>query len=264
MRQIIAIDSAARIAWISLLEQSSEGQLELLAEYSSAADSETEQHRYQGTENLTRLLAQVYSNTRFDRAAVELICVNSGPGSFTGIRCGLATAQGLSSALDVPIFAVSGLLAGAIGVAAADSVNQLIVSQLVASPRDTYLAAYKLTRLDAFADKPGAALMSPIEFSLFECRPPGVVQNAEIENTVAEIRAQFGDGVDTNISLELSNTSMSAALSTLIGISSQLVEIVCNEPATGGSSVQRRNSFEIIEPLYLKGVNAKTLQERRT
>jgi tRNA threonylcarbamoyladenosine biosynthesis protein TsaB len=44
-------------------------------------------------------------------ADITAICVVNGPGSFTGLRVGLASAQGLAQGLCVPVFQVSSLLA---------------------------------------------------------------------------------------------------------------------------------------------------------
>lgn len=42
-----------------------------------------------------------------DRSEVRMLAVTRGPGSFTGVRVGLATVQGLGLALNVPIVAMS-------------------------------------------------------------------------------------------------------------------------------------------------------------
>jgi len=46
-----------------------------------------------------------------DRSRLSALSVSSGPGSFTGVRVGLATAMGLAVGLDIPVFGISTLRA---------------------------------------------------------------------------------------------------------------------------------------------------------
>lgn len=61
------------------------------------------------SENLLAALERCRERARLPLEAVQRIAVCSGPGSFTGVRVGLATAWGLSRALGIPVEAVSTL-----------------------------------------------------------------------------------------------------------------------------------------------------------
>lgn len=58
---------------------------------------------------------QVLAEGSVDRSEVAGVVVGEGPGSFTGVRVSAATAKGLARGLDVPLWAVSSLAAGAVG-----------------------------------------------------------------------------------------------------------------------------------------------------
>lgn len=46
-----------------------------------------------------------------DRSSLRAVVVGTGPGGFTGLRVGVATARGIAETLDVPLYGVSSLLA---------------------------------------------------------------------------------------------------------------------------------------------------------
>ena len=60
-------------------------------------------------ERLAPMVEDLLTKTGVDLAAVDRIAVTVGPGSFTGLRVGLAFAKGLALALDKPLVGVSAL-----------------------------------------------------------------------------------------------------------------------------------------------------------
>lgn len=58
-------------------------------------------------EKLLPAIDWLLSESGTDRKAIELFAVTRGPGSFTGVRIGLATMQGLALALNRPVCAIS-------------------------------------------------------------------------------------------------------------------------------------------------------------
>ncbi|WP_217915881.1 tRNA (adenosine(37)-N6)-threonylcarbamoyltransferase complex dimerization subunit type 1 TsaB [Miltoncostaea marina] len=71
------------------------------------------------------------------------IVVGVGPGGFTGLRIGLATALGLGQALGVPVTGASSLEALALGLAAAAPDAPLVAPVLDARRRELFAAVYR-------------------------------------------------------------------------------------------------------------------------
>lgn len=76
-------------------------------------------------------------------ADVGEIVVGVGPGGFTGLRIGLATAMGLGQALGVPVTGASSLEALALGVAREARGDGLVAAVLDARRRELFAAAYR-------------------------------------------------------------------------------------------------------------------------
>jgi tRNA threonylcarbamoyladenosine biosynthesis protein TsaB len=74
-------------------------------------------------------------------AAVDVFAVATGPGSFTGLRIGIATMQGLAFAAGKPLIGVSGLDALA-GVAAREADDRRIATWVDAWRGEVYAALY--------------------------------------------------------------------------------------------------------------------------
>ncbi|MBR1580587.1 MAG: tRNA (adenosine(37)-N6)-threonylcarbamoyltransferase complex dimerization subunit type 1 TsaB [Selenomonadaceae bacterium] len=89
----IAIETASRVSSVAVLEG------DRFTEISQDAPT-------MHSETLLPQLETALELSKVPRGAVELIAVSIGPGSFTGLRIGLATAKALSYAWSVPIVGV--------------------------------------------------------------------------------------------------------------------------------------------------------------
>ena len=83
-------------------------------------------------------------------SAIDVFAVASGPGSFTGLRVGIATMQGLASAVRRPLIAVSALdaLAHVASVEAASGAR--IAAWMDGYRRDVFAALYEVSAAPAF------------------------------------------------------------------------------------------------------------------
>lgn len=88
---------------------------------------------------LMPLIAQAIEESGLQRSDLELIAVGVGPGSFTGLRIGIATAKGLALGLGIPAVGVSSLKAIALGTGAQVG---LVVPMLDAKRERLFAAAY--------------------------------------------------------------------------------------------------------------------------
>ena len=92
--KILAIDSSGLVATVAIVEDHN-----LIAEY-------TIHHKKTHSQTLMPMLEEVKNMVELDLESVDAIAVASGPGSFTGLRIGAATAKGLAMGLGKPIIEV--------------------------------------------------------------------------------------------------------------------------------------------------------------
>lgn len=92
--KILALDSSGLVASVALVEND-----ELIAEY-------TIQYKKTHSQTLLPMLDEIRNMVELDLSTVDAIAIAAGPGSFTGLRIGSATAKGLALALNKPIIPV--------------------------------------------------------------------------------------------------------------------------------------------------------------
>lgn len=89
--RILALDSSGLVATVAILEDDV-----TLAEY-------TVNYKKTHSQTLLPMLDEIVKMIEIDLSTIDAIAVSGGPGSFTGLRIGAATAKGLGLALDKPL-----------------------------------------------------------------------------------------------------------------------------------------------------------------
>ncbi len=92
--KILALDSSGLVASVAIVTEES-----VLAEY-------TLNFKKTHSQTLLPMLDEIVSRVELDLNQIDAIAISSGPGSFTGLRIGSATAKGLGLALNKPIIPV--------------------------------------------------------------------------------------------------------------------------------------------------------------
>ena len=92
--KILGIDSSGLVASVAVIEDDL-----MLAEY-------TVNYKKTHSQTLLPMLDEIVKMTELDLNTIDAIAVAAGPGSFTGLRIGSATAKGLGFALDKPLISV--------------------------------------------------------------------------------------------------------------------------------------------------------------
>lgn len=130
--KILALDSSGLVAGVAVLEND-----DLIAEY-------TVQYKKTHSQTLLPMLEEISKMIELDMASVDAVAVAAGPGSFTGLRIGCATAKGLGQALNKPLIAVptvDGLAYNLYGC-----VDRLICPLMDARRNQTYTGLYTFLR----------------------------------------------------------------------------------------------------------------------
>ncbi len=101
---LLAIESAALVASAALLKDD-----RIIAQYTLC-------NKMTHSQTLMPMTASVFESVGERISDIDAIAVSSGPGSFTGLRIGAASALGIAGALEVPLIAVPTLDALAYGL----------------------------------------------------------------------------------------------------------------------------------------------------
>ena len=126
--KILGIESAALVASVAIIDENV-----TIAEY-------TTNFKKTHSETLLPMLNEIVKMTGVDLKELSAIAISGGPGSFTGLRIGAASAKGLGLALDLPLIHVPTLDAMALNIYSSDA---LIVPIMDARRNQVYTGIYK-------------------------------------------------------------------------------------------------------------------------
>lgn len=168
--KILALDSSGLVASVAVLEDDN-----CIAEY-------TINYKKTHSQTLLPMLDEVCKMIELDLNTIDAIAIAAGPGSFTGLRIGSATAKGLGQALKKPLVAiptVDGLAYNLYGS------SKVICPLMDARRNQTYTGLYEFTREEN-------------EYVLKALKEQCAVSLEEIINTINELEKEvifLGDGV---------------------------------------------------------------------
>lgn len=95
--KLLILESSGLVASVAVMEEE-----KMIGEY-------TVNYKKTHSQTLLPMVDELVNNIGLDLGELDAVGVSKGPGSFTGLRIGSATAKGLSQALGIPIVPVSTL-----------------------------------------------------------------------------------------------------------------------------------------------------------
>ena len=142
--KVLAIDSSGLTATVAIVDE-----IQTVAEY-------TVNYKKTHSQTLLPMINEIVKMVELDLKEIDAIAVAGGPGSFTGLRIGSATAKGLGLALGKPLVSVptvDGLAYGAFGC------SDIICPMMDARRNQVYTGLYTFSK--KAGEKSGQNLVEP-------------------------------------------------------------------------------------------------------
>ncbi len=171
--KIIAMDSSGLVASVAVIEEDT-----LIGEYNV-------QYKKTHSQTLLPMLDELRKMVDLDLSTVDAVALAAGPGSFTGLRIGSATAKGLGFALDIPLIEIPTLDGLACNLYGSD---KLICPIMDARRNQVYTGVYE------FAAKEGTPVTYQLNVLIPQCAVP-IEEIAEKCNKLGREVIFLGDGV---------------------------------------------------------------------
>lgn len=180
--RILAIDSSGLVATVAVVEEENEIS-KTIAEY-------TINYKKTHSQTLLPMIDEVVKMTELDLNTIDAIAVAGGPGSFTGLRIGSATAKGLGFALNKPLIhvpTVDGLAYNVYGC------EDIICPIMDARRNQVYTGIYTFSK--KAGTKEGSNLVEPVFQVIKMQMAVSIEELAERLNRYRRPVVFLGDGV---------------------------------------------------------------------
>lgn len=180
--RILAIDSSGLVATVAVVEEENEIS-KTIAEY-------TINYKKTHSQTLLPMIDEVVKMTELDLGTINAIAVAGGPGSFTGLRIGSATAKGLGLALNKPLIhvpTVDGLAYNVFGC------EDIICPIMDARRNQVYTGIYTFSK--KAGEKEGRNLVEPVFQVIKMQMAVSIEELAERLNRYRRPVVFLGDGV---------------------------------------------------------------------
>lgn len=176
--RVLAIDSSGLTATVAVMEET-----QTVAEY-------TINYKKTHSQTLLPMIDEVVKMTELDLGTIDAIAVAGGPGSFTGLRIGSATAKGLGLALNKPLIhvpTVDGLAYNVFGC------EDIICPIMDARRNQVYTGIYTFSK--KAGEKEGRNLVEPVFQVIKMQMAVSIEELAERLNRYRRPVVFLGDGV---------------------------------------------------------------------
>jgi len=187
------------MAWLLVVDTCGEGGGVGVAHIENACAALLAVRELPGRETQERLMValdEVFAQAEIAAADLDAIAVVHGPGSFTGVRIGLAAAKGLAEALGLPVIAVSRLESLAwrwmLQRNMPEALNETVQAWLDAGRGDVFVGRYRGAECLGEVMLPGAAAVAGVQDEpvvVMEERLSALLPNAVVVSPVGVVAA---------------------------------------------------------------------------